>query len=345
MSTIESESSDTDRTSARERDLDNFLIEELTASRIFQDWILERLKEFIDVPLYAKSTTGKNPKREATNGQTDLSFVLLDDADNQIVHILIEDKVALGFQPGQAERYAEEVTAARQRLGHRRAAAVLVAPSSNRSVLDHPCFDVSIRLEEIIAHLRERRETLARTDNPLAEELCRRLCARINLLDALSKKRSYNGDWRPNPIPERVTFFDQYLRLASTKVPQFRTPNSSGGPNSTTMTFTLPKIRQLPALGQIRHEFRKGEVNLVLRKAAGSKKNLDESGVLPPDARTKSSAKGSLLVVLHTSPIEPTGERFRQQEQLIEVAIGKAIRLYDWAKDNAEQLTSIIGGT
>jgi len=103
LSTIESESSDTDRTSARERDLDNFLIEELTASRIFQDWILERLKEFIDVPLYAKATTGKNPKREATNGQTDLSFVLLDDADNQIVHILIEDKVALGFQPGQAE--------------------------------------------------------------------------------------------------------------------------------------------------------------------------------------------------------------------------------------------------
>ena len=69
MSTIESESSDTDRTSARERDLDNFLIEELTASRIFQDWILERLKEFIDVPLYAKATTARIQREKQQMGR------------------------------------------------------------------------------------------------------------------------------------------------------------------------------------------------------------------------------------------------------------------------------------
>lgn len=341
LSGIKSDASGADRISARERDLDNFLIEELSASQAFQEWFLIRLKEFVDVPAYSRVTAGKNPKREATTGQTDLSCVLWDDSGNEIVHVLIEDKVALGFQLGQPERYAEEVAAAQRRLGPRKAAAVLVAPSSNRAVLDHPCFDVSIRIEEIISHLRDRRQALSKSDCALNVELSARLAARIELLDALLKKRSYSGNWTPNPIPEKLDFFTQYRAIASGLAPQFETTDSSGGRKATTMIFRVPPITGI-SVRHIRHEFR-GLVSLEFVKAAGAKGRLDRSGLLPRGATTDDTNAGTLLVRLGTAPVEARGEHFADQQQSVESAISAAMLLYDWATQNRTKLMGIMG--
>jgi hypothetical protein len=35
----------------------------------------------------------------------------------------------------------------------------------------------------------------------------------MDLLNALINKRSYNGDWIPNPIPERLGFIAQYREI------------------------------------------------------------------------------------------------------------------------------------
>jgi hypothetical protein len=339
---VENEWLGPDGTSIRERDLDNFLIEELTASQPFREWFLERLKSCLDVPPYAKLTAGKNPKREAAGGQTDLSCVLWDGAGDELVHILIEDKIALGFQPAQPERYAEEVEAARQRLGHRGAAAVLIAPMSNKAVLDNPCFDESIRIEEIIAHLKERRQILSCAHDPLAEEMCGRLSARIDLLDALSKKRSYNGNWTPNPIAQRVDFIAQYRALASQLAPGFKTTDSSGGWKAKTILFTVPRVHGLP-IRNIRHDFRSG-VSLVLSKAAGARNAVERTGLLPPAAVADTTPAGTLLIRLVTAPLDPTGERFQDQSAAVEAGIRAAIQLYGWASENARQLATVIAG-
>jgi hypothetical protein len=328
--------------SARERDLDNFLVEELRASPVFRKWFFERLKHCIDLPPYTTAKVGKNPDREAAGGQTDLSCSLRDETGAELVHVLIEDKIALGFQPSQPERYGQEVLAARQRLGNRRAAAVLIAPDSNKAVLDNPCFDLSIRLEEIIFYLRERQEALSRADNPIAEELCGRLSARIDLLDALSKKRSYSGDWTPNPIPERVDFIAQYRALASELAPQFNTTNSSGGWKAKTILFTVPRIRGLP-IRNIRHDFRYG-VSLVLPRTAGAKVAIERSGLLPSTAITDNTNAGTLLIRLATVPLDPIGERFQDQRAAVETGIRSAMQLYEWASGNARQLAAVIAG-
>jgi hypothetical protein len=330
--------------SARERDLDNFLIEELQASVQFCEWFLTHLRNCLDVSGYATAKIGKNPKREVTGGQTDLSFVLSDSAGMEIVHVLIEDKVTRGFEPDQPERYAQEVEAARERLGQRRAAAVLVAPSANTAVLDNPCFDVSIRLEEIVDHLRGRRDRLARASDPLSAELAARLAARIDLLNALIQKRNYNGDWTPNPVPERLDFNAQYRELASRLAPRFKLRPSSGGPKDKTRRFEVPTIPGLP-ITEIRHNCR-SDVALVLSNAAGAKPKLDRSGLLPANAETDANVKsGTLLIRLKTEPLDPTGDRFLEQAEAVEAGIRAAIQLHDWARDNAVKLREVIAGS
>ena len=343
MSSIENEAAGSATISARERDLDNFLIEELRASVPFRDWFFARLEHCLDVPEYTTVKIGKNPKREVTGGQTDLSCALFDAANTRIVHILIEDKVTRGFEPDQPERYAQEVAAARQQLGQRRAAAVLVAPSTNIGVLDNPCFDTSIRLEEVVAHLHGRWETLSRTGDPLSAELAARLAARMALLDALVTKRSYNGDWTPNPIPERLDFIAQYRELALQLAPRFKTTDSSGGWKAKTMLFTVPQIPGL-AIRNIRHNFR-SDVSLVLPNAAAAKHDLDRSGFLPLGAATDTTAAGALLVRLATVSLDPTGDHFLEQRASVEAGIRAAIQLYAWASENARRLAKLIAGT
>lgn len=329
--------------SARERDLDNFLLEELGASCHFCKWFLSRLEHCLDVPKHAKTAVHKNPEREITPGQTDLCLDLLDAQDATIVCVLIENKVAGGFQPDQPERYAREISAARGRLGRRRAAAVLVAPSANIAVFGNPSFDASVRLEEIVAYLHARRETLAEADDPLSVELAARLAARINLVDALINKGSYNGNWRPNPIPERRDFITRYREMASMLASRFKSTHSSSGPKAMTILFTVPKIPGL-RIKNVRHNFR-SDVSLVLTKAAHAKSNLDRSGLLPSGATTDVRASGTLLVRLTTEPLDPTGDRFLAQKSAIEAAIQTVNRLYDWAAVNSLRLASIIDGS
>ena len=106
---------------------DNFLLEELHASAPFRMWLLGHLSHCLQIPAHNSVKVGKNPKREVASGQTDLSFVLCNEQGAEVTHILIENKVAGEFEDGQPERYAREVEGARARIGHGRAAAVLIA--------------------------------------------------------------------------------------------------------------------------------------------------------------------------------------------------------------------------
>lgn len=330
------------RISVRERDLDNFLLEELRASGEFRLWFLGRMAHCLDVPDHAGVAVGKNPRREVTAGQTDLSLALLDAEGRSVIHVLIESKVGAGFEPDQPERYAEEVAAARQRLGHRRAAAALVAPRANTAVLDNPNFDASVRLEEIINFLGRRRERLLQLSEDAAIELAERLAARMDLLDALINKHSYNGSWTPNPVPERLDFMTQYRTLAKRLAPKFQTTDSTGGPEAQTMLFKVPPVSGL-AVANIRHDF-PGRVSLVLRKSALAEGALVISGLLPPGASTSTTKAGSLLVTLSAPTLVPSGDRFTEQQPKVEAGIHAAVTLHEWAMTNSTPLAALLSG-
>ena len=57
--------------SARERDLDHFLIEELQASPDFRDWFIEHLSDCFSPPRNARVLTGRSPHRLYNYRKTD----------------------------------------------------------------------------------------------------------------------------------------------------------------------------------------------------------------------------------------------------------------------------------
>lgn len=196
-------------TSVRERDLDNFMLEELQTCEVFRTWFLAHLSHCFEAPPDVSVLVGKNPEREAEIGQTDLQLSFVGSKGEQVALVLIEDKLADGFQSNQPERYVSQREAARKRLGTRRAATVIVAPSSNQQVLDHCAFDASIRIEDITAHLRGRVDgESSLSGNPASIELRARLLSRIDLLETLAGKRAC-GSSSLNPVSERVEFLER----------------------------------------------------------------------------------------------------------------------------------------
>jgi hypothetical protein len=333
-----------DPRSIRERDLDNFMLEELQASTSFRTWFLSHLSHCFEAPPGHDVRAGKNPKREIENGQTDLSLAFIDADGEQAALVLIENKVASGYQLGQPERYAAERAAARARLGFRRAAAVVVAPASNQTVLAEASFDARIRLEDIVDHLRGRANgELARASDPASVELRERLLARIGLLEALAGKRAY-GSWSPNPVPERLGFIEKYRQLAMKLAPHL-TPGkkNSGSKGGTSILFSGVSIPGLP-IGKIRHDFKATPcVSIEFKRSGAAEAALRKSGLLLPGATMDVTSAGTLMVRLPTRGLVVDDARFEEQQGAIEEAVGKALALENWARENAAALLEIIG--
>ncbi len=122
------------RDRVRERDLDNFLVEELQASEPFRTWFLGRLAGKIRWPNDAEARLRKSPPR-GDGRQTDVELGWFDASDTLRACVLIESKITADFQPGQAEAYGVEARRLRQTLGDAEACCVLVAPAGRLAAL------------------------------------------------------------------------------------------------------------------------------------------------------------------------------------------------------------------
>lgn len=249
--------------------------------------------------------------------------------------------MAGGFQQGQPERYSAEREAARERLGARNVATVVVAPASNRQVLGEPAFDASIRLEEIVDYLRVRIDELSHVADRSSAELTRRLRARVGLLEALAGKRTYST-WSPNPVPERVGFMERYRQLAKHLAPHLTATSSSGGPQSSSVLFSGISVKGVP-IGKARHDFGKSQcVSIELKRAGAAKQALVDSGILPPGATLNVTSAGTLMLRLTTEPIVGIDARFDDQRSAVEDAIRKVLSLESCASANAGTLVQML---
>ncbi|WP_439601419.1 hypothetical protein [Devosia sp.] len=321
------------RDRVRERDLDNFLVEELHASARFRAWLLAQLGKSFVPPQHATIRVGKSPQRLQDNRQTDVQLGWFDSADQLVACVLIESKVTADFQPGQAESYAEELSAWRAALGPGAASAILVAPQPRLAALpgrEH--FDQCVSIEQIVEFLRER----ISKEKP-DDELAARLEARCQLLDALIGKRP-GGTWTPITLPEKRQFSDEYAMLAAELVPRLTVRASSDGPAATTKFFTGASLPPgFPAV-RIKHELGKaGEskyANLQFDGLAAMAPRLAAAG-LAADTGFAVLAGGQSLFVRRTTPgIDPTAPFLPQRQRVVEGLI--AVRdLVAWLEQHA----------
>lgn len=326
------------RDRVRERDLDNFLVEEIYASPRFLDWIVDRLQQRFIAPSSLKVQLRKSPPREADRRQTDVRVGWFDEDATMHACVLIESKITADFQAGQAEAYASELAALRLRLGPTCAAAVLMAPSAKfRSLTHDGCFDAEISIEDIIDFLRERTQE----NNNL--EIGRRLEMRIQLLEALCGKRSASG-WVGATIAEKRDFADSYVLLASDIVPDLSVRPSTDGPRSITRIFEGLEIDGLPKLS-LRHEFGAPpgwKYANVLFKGLGSYiPVLRSSGLLSGTRYTAEEAGKSLAVRVATPAVDPT-RPFSEERAAVESGLLAIRDLVSWLRGAAPKLAEVL---
>ncbi len=300
------------RDRVRERDLDNFLVEELQASEPFRTWFLGRLAGKIRWPNDAEARLRKSPPR-GDGRQTDVELGWFDASDTLRACVLIESKITADFQPGQAEAYGVEARRLRQTLGDAEACCVLVAPAGRLAALQGAGhFDASISLEAIVETLHERRI------DGVNAEVDRRLAVRINLLEALIGKRSVST-WTPATVAQKRDFAEAYAELAQLVAPALSVRPSSDGPKAITRFFDgLAKPADFPCAVALKHEFGNGVgqkyANLQFSGASERLAALREASALLKDCPgyIVAGAK-SLFVRIDTPALDPIGATFQVQ--------------------------------
>lgn len=323
----------------RERDLDNFLIEELHASLAFRDWFIGHVEGFAEPKGYVVRLR-KSPPREQDRRQTDLWIGWFDEQDKMQACLLIESKVTANFQVGQANAYAQEVVSLRERVDGP-VASVLVAPAARLSALMHDgAFAAEVSLESIIDFLEARRE------NDLEPELERRLEARIDLLLALCGKRSSSG-WVGRTIAEKRDFAEAYVALAAEIVPQLSVRPSSDGPQAITRIFQGLDLPGLPR-PMLRHEFGSGSgmkyANVLFDKSVERLELVRRSALLQQTPYTIEPAGKSLAIRVATPSVDPR-KAFAEEEPKVREGLTAIAALVRWLQAHHSSLQQLLGGS
>jgi hypothetical protein len=326
------------RDRVRERDLDNFLVEELHASPDFLRWIVAKLAPALDPPAGAVAIQ-KSPPREQDRRQTDLRIGWFDEQGEMTGCVLIESKVTADFQQGQAQAYATELAALRGRLGARHATAMLVAPRSKLPALRHDgAFDAELAIEDMIAFMEHRR------GHALPRELDVRLEAQIELLGALCGKRSGAG-WLGATIPEKRDFAQSYAELAAELLPNLRVRPSTDGPKAITRIFEGLDLPDLPRC-TLRHEFGSGAAwkyaNVLLAGAGEHISTLKASGVLDGSGYTAEPAGKSLALRVRTPGVDPM-RPFEEERDAVAGGLKAMDGLVRWMTENRGLLAELVG--
>lgn len=326
----------------RERDLDNFLVEEFYSSPEFRSWFVAQAGSAFTEPSDLEIRLHKSPSRVQDSRQTDVRIGWFAKGDALKAAILIENKVGSGFQEGQAASYAAEAAALRSELGASAVATVLVAPKAHFSNLAHDGhFDGEIAIEDIIAKLEDR---LRAPD--LIPELAARLTARIDLLEAICGRRPENS-WSPVTIEAKRDFANAYAQLAAEILPDLTVRPSTDGPKALTRIFEPLNLgRDLPP-AVIRHEFgAKVATKYVNAQFAGLAEllpSLSDNGLLAGTRFTLRAAGKSLAIETATPGVDPTLPFELEQAKVLQGL--EAIReLVDWLAASADKLSLIFLG-
>lgn len=318
----------------RERDLDNFLVEELFSSQEFLAWALEKFDQSFRPSTEYVVNLDKSPAREQDGRQTDVRIGWFDKAGDLKMCVLIESKVTADFQPGQAAAYRDEVVALQSRLGKDCARSLLVAPASRMANLAHDAsFDAELSLEEIIGFL-ERRQIDIQT-----EELRRRLQVRIQLLEALCGKRNSSG-WIALTVAEKRDFAVAYAELAAELLPDLRVRPSTDGPKAVTRVYEGLELEGLPR-STLRHEFGDGVgekyANVQFPGCGQSVSSLRNSGLFEGTPFMPIQAGKSAAIRVPTPAVNPLAP-FNEEIDKVRAGLIAIRELVEWLHLNSREL-------
>jgi len=305
--------------SVTERDIDLILLEEFAASPEFVRWFARKAKDLAlgDPPLVSA-------RRFVTTstGESDLEVAVFE-AEGAVHYLLIENKVASGFRPRQAERYRERGDTYIREGECTAFSTVLVAP--RHYIGDNPQrfgFDAAMSYEDLCDWFAAQTEMGDR----------RRVKLQLLLAAIEKSERGYR------PVEDRsvTEFWRRYWELASRLAPELEMPEPSSKPSGAGFVWFKPPV--LPRDITIVHKLPYGNVDLQF---SGEGENLFElhqklRGYLESDMSVV-RANRSGAVRLKVPPVD-TSSSFDSQAGRAEEGLRAAKRLLAWYVRVAETL-------
>lgn len=293
-----------------ERDIDLLLLEEFIASAEFARWFLVRIGN--EARASYKVVRAQRSVTESI-GESDVLIVLTGGTDTK--YLLIENKIAAGFQPRQAERYQERGRAYQDQGLCDTYSTVLVAPSSYfGDAPGHRGFDATLSYEDLLSWFAE--------DASLGP---RARYKKALLMAAISKAKYGYQPVEDAPVTD---FWRSYWRLATEVAPELEMQEPVSKPSRAGFIHFRPGT--LPRGVSVVHKLRHGFLDLEF---AGFGRKLSEIRREFGDhllrgmtiAQTKKSA-----AIRQKVPAFNTGQSFLDQAENARICLEQAQELLQW---------------
>lgn len=306
-------------TTIAERDIDLLILEEANSNPEFQDWFIVRAKgRPMNVQDFQAYHSVSSEGRES-----DLIFSFRDDQD-QVIAILIENKIDAIHQPHQADAYRQRGETGIARGSWAAFTTCIIAPNDylHSSLMSEHSYDVRISYEEIQAFLwsRQRRERRfayrARVIGKALEKRQRRYVLVVD--DALTK------------------FVEDYFRFVEEGHPELgmrpARPRASGN------TWVEFQPRGYPAHIRLCHQTTSGFVKVFWNGAVEDYDDIESkvrtSASFSPDMELARAGK-SVSLSVRVPPIHPHRTPFAADRDNVQRAL-EALKRVDTVVREAE---------
>ena len=302
-----------------ERDVDLLFLEEFIASDSFRNWFLAV------VGAQAQSVRLVQAARSVTfsNGESDLELTFESDDGNR-TRFLIENKIAAGLQPRQAERYQERGESyCRRGLCHQ-FRTVLIAPAGYFGEdRDRKGFDAVLSYEAICDQLRK-------ADGD-----------RVHYRDYMLTKAIEKAElgWQPIEDEPVTRFWERYWELACEIAPELGLKKPGSKPSHSSFIYFLPP--SLPPHVDLYHKVVYGHVDLQFGGMGMRTAEIQhELGAhLSPEMSIERASK-SAVVRVRVPHIDMTEDLLALEERMTR-GIRVVQTLLQWYLDHADN--SILG--
>jgi len=309
-----------------ERDIDLLLLEEFTASHAFARWFLEKV--LVNAPANLKVARAQHSVTQSV-GESDL-LIAFSDKRGGTHYLLIENKIAAGFQPRQAARYQERGRKDQAKGLCKTFTTVLVAPAVYLgTTTSRRGFGAVLRYEDILAWFAGQRTLGPRATYKQAL-----------LGSAINKARFGYQPVEDAPVTD---FWQSYWRLALEVAPELEMSEPRSKPSRAGFIYFRPGA--LPHGVSIVHKLRHGLLDLQFANLGRNLSKIREEfgAALLPGMKIERAAKSG--VIRQTVPVFDTGRPFPEQATTARACIERAAALLRWYQQatNASGLGSSPG--
>ena len=301
-----------------ERDIDLLVMEELSVSNEFREWLSSRV---FGEPIYQAKIGVWHSVADSQLGESDLLF-LFEAVDGPRTAILIENKIDAPPQPQQGKRYSLRGQKGLKEGYWEKFKTCVIAPAKYLTSSKHTeSYDVKVSYEEILAYFQSRRFRDERFQYK----------ARILLEGIEQNRRGYQPEYN-----EKITkFVSDYFAFVSKEYAHLGMQEAKPRPAGSTWVMFYPKA--FPKDINLVHQLTAGLVKVFFKGQAEFYDTLYEkyNSKLPDKASIEITGK-TVAIVIEVPKIDPLSISFSEQIDAINEALQKLSVL--------EKLVTVNGG-